>query len=64
MSNRALISKDDLTRWASTVAAHNVVIDGRVYSNGDVAFRLSPYVANAQSGDDDFDDRLDGFAKS
>lgn len=58
---RALISKEDLERMASTVAAHGVVFKGRVDPLGSFTFTMAlPANAPVQSGDD-LDDRLSEF---
>lgn len=61
---RALISKDDLDRMASTVAAHGVVFRGRVDALGNFDFTLTRQAERAASCNDDLDDRLDDWAAS
>lgn len=65
MSGRkALISKDDLDRMACAVAAHGVVIRGRVDALGNFDFTMAPKTERATPGNDDLDDRLSDWAAS
>lgn len=59
---RALISKDDLERMACAVAAHGVVIKGRVDPLGGFTFTMQQQATNSAPGSNDLDDRLDEFA--
>ncbi len=61
---KALISKDDLDRMATAVAAHGVVIKGCVDTLGNFTFTLSPQKDSAAPGNNDLDDRLDDWAAS
>lgn len=56
---KALISKDDLDRMATAVAAHNVVMQGRVDSLGNFTFTLSPKSDAVAPSNDDLDDRIE-----
>jgi hypothetical protein len=58
MSRRALITKDDLDRMACAVAAHGVVMKGRVDPLGGFSFTLAPK-GDADKAHNDLDDRLD-----
>ncbi|WP_170005046.1 hypothetical protein [Pseudopontixanthobacter vadosimaris] len=65
MSGRkALISKDDLERMACAVAAHGVVLKGRVDPLGGFTFTMTPQAGQAASANDDLDVRLDEFGAS
>ena len=61
---KALLSKDDLDRMATVVAAHGVVMKGCVDPLGNFTFTLSPQIERAASTNDDLDDRLDDWAAS
>lgn len=65
MSNRrALISKNDLDRMATAVAAHGVVLRGRVDPDGGFSFTLAPKSDGMAPDNDDIDARIangDGF---
>lgn len=61
---RALISKDDLDRMATAVAAHGVVIKGRVDPLGGFTFTMTRQREQVASSNDDLDDRLDDWAAS
>ena len=61
---RALISKDDLDRMACAVAAHGVVMKGRVDPEGGFSFTLCPRPITTAGGADDLDAAIargDGF---
>lgn len=58
-SRRALISKDDLDRMATTVAAHGVIFKGRVDALGNFTFAMEPKTDRPSHGNDDLDGRLD-----
>lgn len=58
---RALISKDDLNRMAATVAAHEVVFEGRTNADGELVFRMTPLVERDSQNSDDLDERLIAF---
>lgn len=63
-TRRALISKSDLDRMAVAVAAHGVVMKGRVDPDGGFSFSLSPKVDGSAIYNDDLDERIargDGF---
>lgn len=60
-ARRALISKDDLERMACAVAAHGVVLKGRVDPLGGFTFTMAPQTHNAPANNDDLDGRLDEF---
>lgn len=60
---RALISKDDLERMACAVAAHGVVLRGRVDDRG-FTFTMAPQVEKGAPTNDDLDDRIDDWAAS
>lgn len=62
-ARRALISKDDLDRMACAVAAHGVVIKGRVDPLGGFTFTMAPQSERAQPENDDLDGRLDEFGR-
>ncbi|WP_343343374.1 hypothetical protein WJT74_07670 [Sphingomicrobium sp. XHP0239] len=61
---KALISKDDLERMATTVAAHGVVLKGRVDALGNFDFTMTRPAEGVASCNDDLDDRLDDWAAS
>ena len=61
---KALISKDDLDRMASTVAAHGVVLRGRVDALGNFDFTMTRQAEGAASVNDDLDNRLGKFGAS
>ena len=61
---RALISKDDLDRMASTVAAHGVVLRGRVDALGNFNFTMTRQAEAVASINDDLDERLGKFGAS
>ncbi|BBI19854.1 hypothetical protein EKJ_07010 [Qipengyuania flava] len=58
---KALISKDDLVRMATTVAAHGVVLRGRIDALGNFDFTMTRQAEAVASSNDDLDDRLDEF---
>ena len=58
---KALLSKDDLERMATTVAAHGVVLRGRVDALGNFDFTMTRQAEAVASSNDDLDDRLDEF---
>ena len=55
---KALISKDDLERMAQTVAAHGVVIRGRVDATGAFDFTMTRQADTLALSNDDLDDRI------
>jgi hypothetical protein len=61
-ARRALISKDDLERMACAVAAHGVVLKGRVDPLGGFTFTMEPSKGALLPRNDDLDDRLDEWA--
>lgn len=61
---RALIAKDDLYRMAQAVAAHGVVLKGRVDALGGFTFTLAPQAEKSGTPNNDLDDRLDDWAAS
>ncbi len=62
-SRRALISKDDLERMACAVAAHGVVLKGRVDPLGGFTFTMAPQGERGATGNDDLDGRLEEFGR-
>ncbi|UVI39344.1 hypothetical protein [Qipengyuania spongiae] len=58
---KALISKDDLDRMATAVAAHGVVLKGRVDPLGGFTFTMTRQPDAVASSNDDLDDRIDEF---
>ena len=63
-SRRALISKDDLDRMACAVAAHGVVLKGRVDPRGSFTFTMTRQAEQMGPMNEDLDDRLDDWARA
>lgn len=64
MAARALIRADELRRWARVAREEGVTINGRVDPSGTVTINISVASVNhGEDGSDDFEARLNAFAR-